>query len=82
MKTLTVVVDASGRILLPAHVRKQLKLGRGSQLIGQLRAGRLVFKTREQALKEAQRHFARLRSPGSLWSEELIRERRRAARRE
>ena len=82
MRPFTVAVDGSGRILLPSMIRKQLKLQRGSELIGQLRADKLIFKTRRQALREAQEYFSRLRRPEELWSEELIQERRREARRE
>jgi AbrB family looped-hinge helix DNA binding protein len=82
MGTLIVKVDGSGRILLPAKVRKALELRRGSQLILRLGKESLVLKTRSQALRDAQEHFSRLRGKGELWSEELIKERRRGARRE
>jgi bifunctional DNA-binding transcriptional regulator/antitoxin component of YhaV-PrlF toxin-antitoxin module len=78
MRAFAVIVDGSGRILFPSKVRKQLKLQRGSELIGHS-TDKLMFKTRRQALKEAQEHFSRLRRPAELWSEELIRERRREA---
>ncbi|MBZ5608134.1 MAG: AbrB/MazE/SpoVT family DNA-binding domain-containing protein [Acidobacteriia bacterium] len=81
MRDFTVVVDGSGRILLPAKVRKQLNLRRGSELIGRVGDDRVTFKSRAQALKEAQEHFSRQRPSGKLWSEELIQERRREARR-
>jgi len=42
----------------------------------------LLLKTRAQAIREAQDHFSRLRRKGELWSEELIKDRRREARRE
>ena len=82
MKTVVVKVDGSGRILLPAKVRKEFELGRGSELIMRFGRESLVLKTRAQGLREAQEHFSRLRGKGELWSEELIKERRREARRE
>ena len=42
----------------------------------------LLLKTRGQALRQAQEYFSRLRPSGELWSEELIKERRKEARRE
>ena len=82
MKTVIVTVDGSGRILLPAKVRKEFGLNRGSELIMRLRRESSLLKTRVQGLREAQDHFSRLRPKGELWSEELIKERRREARRE
>jgi hypothetical protein len=42
----------------------------------------LVLQTRLQALREAQAYFSKFRPAGTLWSEELIKERRKEARRE
>jgi AbrB family looped-hinge helix DNA binding protein len=82
MKSLVVKVDASGRILLPAKVRKDLHLKRGSELVMRLGKDSLHLKTRGQALREAQEYFSQFRRKGELWSEELIKERRQEARRE
>jgi AbrB family looped-hinge helix DNA binding protein len=79
----TVKVDASGRILLPAKVRRQFKLTEGSTMVGSADSEQLVLKTRARALKEVQAYFSQFRKPGrKLLSEELIQERRREARRE
>jgi AbrB family looped-hinge helix DNA binding protein len=82
MERFTVTVDGSGRVLLPAKVRKQLKLQQGSQLIAEIDNERLVLRTRAEALRKAQEFFSKRRPAGTLWSEELIRERRKEARRE
>jgi AbrB family looped-hinge helix DNA binding protein len=82
MKPLTVRVDGSGRILLPAKVRKKLDLRQGSELVVHLGKEALLLKTRAQALYRAQEYFSKLRKGGTLWSEELVQERRREARRE
>jgi len=83
MEQFTVSVDGSGRILIPAKVRKQLNLRKGSELIARMdNKQRLVLNTRAQALRQAQEFFSKLRPEGTLWSEELIRERREEARRE
>jgi AbrB family looped-hinge helix DNA binding protein len=82
MERFTVAVDGSGRILLPARVRKQLNLRKGSELIASLNKHELVLNTRAEALRRAQEYFSKFRPAGTLWSEELIKERREEARRE
>jgi len=82
MEQFTVAVDSSGRILLPAKIRKQLKLERGTELIARLDKQRLVLNTRAQALREVQQFFSSRRPAGTLWSDEIIKDRRREARRE
>jgi AbrB family looped-hinge helix DNA binding protein len=82
MEQFTVALDGSGRILLPAKVRKQLKLKKGSELIARVNEEQLVLETRARALKEVQKYFSRFRPKGKLLSEELIEERRKEARRE
>lgn len=82
MERFTVAVDGSGRILLPAKVRKQLNLRKGSELIASLNKHELVLNTRDEALRRAQEYFSKFRPAGVLWSEELIKERRKEARRE
>jgi AbrB family looped-hinge helix DNA binding protein len=82
MRSLVVKVDASGRILLPAKVRKDLHLKCGSELVMRLGKDSVQLKARAQTLREAQEYFSRFRQKGELWSEELIKERRQEARRE
>jgi DNA-binding transcriptional regulator/RsmH inhibitor MraZ len=83
METFKAKLDGSGRILLPAKVRKQLKLDKGAVVIGRLEKEQLILWTRAQALREAQEYFSKFRKKGDkLWSDELIEERREEARRE
>lgn len=82
MERFTVAIDGSGRILLPARVRKQLKLKKGSELVAHVNEEQLVLQTRSQALREVQEFFSKRRRAGTLWSEEIIQDRRREARRE
>jgi bifunctional DNA-binding transcriptional regulator/antitoxin component of YhaV-PrlF toxin-antitoxin module len=82
MESFKVKLDGSGRILLPAKVRKQLKVQEGSVLVGRLDKQELILNTRDEALRRAQEYFSKLRPAGTLWSEELIQERREEARRE
>lgn len=82
METFKVKLDGSGRILLPAKLRNQLKLEQGSVLLASVDKEQVVLKTRAQTLREVQEFFSRRRPAGVLWSEELIKDRRREARRE
>jgi bifunctional DNA-binding transcriptional regulator/antitoxin component of YhaV-PrlF toxin-antitoxin module len=83
MEQFTVRVDGSGRILLPAKVRKQMNLRKDTQLIARLEKQKLVLNTRAEALRKAQEFFSKLRPKGGkLLSDELIEDRRREARRE
>jgi AbrB family looped-hinge helix DNA binding protein len=83
METFRVKVDGSGRILLPAKVRKQLKLQQGSVILASLDGEQIVLKSQAQVLHEVQQYFSRFRKKGDkLWSDELIEERREEARRE
>jgi DNA-binding transcriptional regulator/RsmH inhibitor MraZ len=83
METFSVKLDGSGRIVLPAKVRKQLKLEKGTVVIGRLENEQLILWTRTQALRKAQEYFSQFRKKGDkLWSDELIEERREEAQRE
>jgi AbrB family looped-hinge helix DNA binding protein len=82
MKALTVSVDGSGRILLPAKIRKELDLGKGSVLTVDVTKEGLVLRSRAQAIQRAQEYFSRFKPKRGRASDELIRERRREARRE
>jgi len=53
METFTVTVDGSGRIMLPAKIRKRLKVAKGSELLGTVRQHGILLKTRPLALQEA-----------------------------
>ncbi|HVA65200.1 MAG TPA: AbrB/MazE/SpoVT family DNA-binding domain-containing protein [Terriglobales bacterium] len=79
----TAQVDATGRLLIPAALRRQCGLAPGTAVTlvagGE---GELVVQSRQAAVREAQAYFQRLRRPGQRWSDELIAERRREARRE
>ncbi len=82
MEQFTVKVDGSGRILLPAKVRKQMNLRKDSQLVAKLEKQQLVLKTRADVIREVQEFFSKRRPAGVLWSDEIIKDRRREARRE
>jgi DNA-binding transcriptional regulator/RsmH inhibitor MraZ len=83
MDQFAVKLDGSGRILLPAKVRKQMKLEKGAVVIGRLDNEQLILWTRAEALRKAQAYFSQFRPKGGkLLSDELIEDRREEARRE
>jgi DNA-binding transcriptional regulator/RsmH inhibitor MraZ len=83
MEQFAVKLDGSGRILLPAKVRKQLKLEKGAVVIGRVEKEQLILWTRAEALRKAQAYFSQFRPKGGkLLSDELIEDRREEARRE
>jgi len=68
-----------GRMVIPAAIRKSLKLKAGDTLICRPEGDRLILKARHEIEQELWNSFAKVK--GSL-SKELIQERRREARRE
>jgi AbrB family looped-hinge helix DNA binding protein len=71
-----------GRLVLPSSLRKQLGLKAGEKLVLTVdESGVMCLTSRRERLAQAQGMFASI-SPKRVLSEELIRERRREARRE
>lgn len=77
-------VDASGRLLVPAVLRKRFGLEPGTRMTLAVAPGSdtLTLVSRAGARRAAQAYVTSLRAPGELWSEELIAERRSEAERE
>ncbi len=79
--TISVRVEKSGRVLIPAAVRRQLGLKEGeSDLLLNIDESPIGVTTRAQALARLQEAAARYGTPDALWSEELIGERREEGR--
>jgi AbrB family looped-hinge helix DNA binding protein len=80
MATISVRVEKSGRILIPAAIRRRLGLTDGeSELLLEVDETPIRLTTRAQAVQRLQDAVARYGEPNELWSEELIRDRRRDA---
>lgn len=76
-------VDSAGRVLIPAPLREKLGVHPGATVsITEGRAGRIVLESRMAAVREAQEYFCSIAPPSEVWSDELIAERRKEARRE
>ena len=76
-------VDGTGRVLIPAEIRKRLGMKPGATVtITEGSSDRIVLKPALAVLREAQDYFRSIAPASVLWSDELIAERRKEARRE
>ena len=73
---------ANGRIVIPAAMRGALGVQGGGKLVARLVEGTVVLEPLEAAIRRAQAMVARYAPRGSGLVDELIAERRAAARRE
>jgi AbrB family looped-hinge helix DNA binding protein len=82
METISVKVEKSGRILIPAAIRRRFDLKEGTEVILRVDEDGIQVRTREQALARIRKRLRRYVPEGRLLSEELIQERRAEALRE
>ena len=81
MTSHTVRLDSTGRVLIPVAVRRALGLGAGSDLLLRLREGGFELMTVSAAVREAQRLVRKRVPTGRKLVDDLLRERRREAKR-
>ena len=83
MQTFTAQLERSGRILIPAPIRRKLGLTEGSSIIVKVNEnGRLDAESRLQALVRVRTKLRKYIPEGKLLSEELLADRRAEAKRE
>ena len=82
METISVKVEKSGRILIPAAIRRRFDIKEGTEMILRVDETGIQMGTREQALTRIRKRLRRYIPEGSCLSEELIQERRAEAERE
>ena len=83
MDTYTARLEKSGRILIPAAVRRQLGLSEGSQVLVKVEeSGALQVTTRSQALAKVREEIRKYIPAGQDLAEALIRDRRAEIERE
>lgn len=82
METIAVHVEKSGRILIPAAIRRKLNLQPGSEVLLQVDDTGIRIGTRGQMVSRIQDRLRRYVPTDRLLSEELIQERRAEAARE
>jgi AbrB family looped-hinge helix DNA binding protein len=75
-------VNQNGRVVIPASYRKALGIKAGDEVILRMEDGELRITTMKRRLERAQRRVRQYVKPGVSLADELIAERREAARRE
>jgi AbrB family looped-hinge helix DNA binding protein len=75
-------VNANGRVVIPASYREALGIKAGDEVILRMEDDELRITTMKQRLERAQRRIRQYVKPGVSLADELIAERREAARRE
>ena len=75
-------LNENGRVVIPAVFRAALGLEAGDELVMQLDDKELRISTMKHRIERAQNRVRGFVKPGTLLSEELIAERREAAKRE
>lgn len=80
MARISVRVEKSGRLLLPAAVRRKLGIKEGeSSVLLDIDETPIRVSTRAQALARIRAELAKFHRPGDDWTAELLRERRQEA---
>ena len=80
-KSVEVHLGRQGRLVIPAALRRSLKLEEGDKLIAREQEGRLVIEKQETIKQSLKDRFAKVPQDRSL-ADELITERREAAKEE
>jgi AbrB family looped-hinge helix DNA binding protein len=75
-------INAQGRILIPADIRRKMDLKPGETVVMDFEDGVLKIESHRSRIRRIQEEFKKYAKPGTLASDELIAERREEARRE
>ena len=75
-------INENGRIVIPASYRKALGVDIGDEIILRMEDDELRITTMKRKIERAQRRVRQYVKPGVSLSDELIAERREAAKRE
>jgi AbrB family looped-hinge helix DNA binding protein len=75
-------VNENGRVVIPASFRKALGINAGDEIVLRIEDDELRITTLKRRLERAQRRIRRYVKPGRSLVEELLAERREAAKRE
>lgn len=73
-------IGSSGRLVIPASLRRQLGIKPGDRLVAHIEDGRLVLEKAETIKQRLKQRFAHLKDQGIV--ENLIADRRAAAQKE
>jgi AbrB family looped-hinge helix DNA binding protein len=75
-------VNENGRLVLPAAFRKALNIRSGDEVLARLEDDEVRITTLKHRIEQAQRHVRQFVKPGRSLADELIAERREAAKHE
>ena len=75
-------VNENGRVVIPASYRRALGIKAGDEVILRMEDDELRFTTMKRRLERARRRIRQYVKPGVSLADELIAERREAAKRE
>jgi AbrB family looped-hinge helix DNA binding protein len=81
-KAVPIRVGPQGRVVIPAALRRELAIEPGETLMAHVESQRLVLESREQILERLRAELRPAVPKGRSMVDELIAERREAARRE
>ena len=73
-------LNANGRVVIPASVRKALGVEAGDELILEKKGDVFCLTTQQQRIQQAQQRAKKYLTPGTSLADELIAERRKAAK--
>jgi AbrB family looped-hinge helix DNA binding protein len=82
MSNVRLRVNENGRVVLPAAYRKALNIRPGDQVLARLEGDEVRITTLKHRIERAQRHVRQFVKPGRSLADELIAERREAAKHE
>jgi AbrB family looped-hinge helix DNA binding protein len=74
-------VGKQGRIVIPANLRHQLAIEPGAQLVAWVENGRLIMESKQQLWQSIHQACSKT-AKATDWAQELINDRREAAKRE
>jgi AbrB family looped-hinge helix DNA binding protein len=75
-------VNENGRVVIPASFRKALGINAGDEVVLRIEDDELRITTLKRRIERAQRNLRRYVKPGTSLADELIADRREAAKRE
>lgn len=75
-------IDPAGRILIPAEVRQQLKIGPGDEIFLEVHDGQMTVSTFRAVLRALQQEIGQRAKPGGSVVDELLAERQAETDRE
>ena len=82
METVTVKMEKSGRILIPAAIRRKLHLEEGATVVLRFDGEGIQIGTRRQVVSRVQERLRKYIPKGRVLSDELLQERRKESARE